>query len=253
LYENKKVNTDKWISRAKNFVISELHKYNNELYTTVKNIDFLDEDFFKSSKIMINPFTINEVLERVLNATNSFENLKKQYDLIYSPITINNKPSTECEFDFVHLDFWNDIPFTIRLHGFVDLIIKRNDEIIVVDWKTGMSSDNEMQLKFYGFVLSEYFNLKNIKMYYVYSSSQTVNKFDFDKNSKNYVKSKFTNIFDKLITIDYPNIDENVLEYFSKRKTWACKFCTANCQNAENSFIYTKFKNKKIKYNGIVL
>jgi hypothetical protein len=88
-----------------------------------------------------------------------------------------------------------------RLHGVIDAIFKRNDETIIVDWKTGMTRDPSLDehLKIQG---NMYMYLTGAKeIYFVFIRYNSWHKLMYDEN---FIKDKLTKLVEAINTNSYP-------------------------------------------------
>jgi len=139
-------------------------------------------------------------------------------DWLHPPLFLNNKSGLECWFKFWYLGHEK---YRIKAIGKIDLILKRQDEICVIDWKTGLSKEFQVndiydsaQLILYSAAMKKEFEVDEEKLFLVYFFTDTVKEFIIDNNHFIHLKKKINHFLDVYDT-----------GKFKKKPGKHCDFC----------------------------
>lgn len=116
----------------------------------------------------------------------------------------------------------------IGLHGYIDLILSKDNKLTVIDYKTGKKAkpitDYELELCYYAYMAQQYFD-EEVEQVGIYFSK--IHQFRFASFLEDLGKGAFLSkedvqaAFQYLFTVQ-DKIDEGIFPY---KRGWLCKFC----------------------------
>jgi len=163
----------------------------------------------------------------------------EKYDWFHSPMEVNGYPGTEYYFKF---PFQGNDRYLVNISGKIDLILKRQNQICVIDWKTGKSKQwqantlyDSAQLILYSAALQKIDNIEEEKLYLVYFYTDEVKEFEVTNDHFEHVKSKINHLIDMF--------DRKI---FKRQKGFHCRFCEFQklCKEKEGIGYITSLKEK---------
>lgn len=156
----------------------------------------------------------NKRLEMIEFVSNLARNDVKLKYLLSSDVKLFSEKNFFLKDDMTETDKRQDSLF----NGIIDYVGKKDDAIIIVDWKTGSTQKHASldQLKFYSMWAFSHFSEINILKICLYFIEQNIYVMDtIDRESATIIKNNFIN---KTIQI----VNDTT---FEKKKTEECLFC----------------------------
>ncbi|SHE68519.1 PD-(D/E)XK nuclease superfamily protein [Marinitoga hydrogenitolerans DSM 16785] len=134
-----------------------------------------------------------------------------------------------------------------KIYSIVDLMYEKNNEIYIIDWKTGKkSSDDEFQLKLYALYAYKNYNidLNKITLINEYLYEGTFEKRKYGKNEllevEKFIEEKIT-VMEEYLDDKEKNIPKSEAFFPAKTSKYNCKWCNFKeiCPEYSESFINT--------------
>ena len=151
-----------------------------------------------------------------------YEALEKLYDILKKRNWLqkpwNGSKGIEYYFKF---PFLGHKKYQVNITGKIDLLMKIDDDICVIDWKTGKSVkwqvdslDDSVQLILYSIALKKMFNVEREKLFLVYFYANKVKEFEVENSHFQLVKEKINHLLDVYDS-----------KKFVKNVGWNCNQC----------------------------
>ena len=253
------------------FSYSKINTYNN----CPRKYEFLYKDFYprKGSNIAVLKGTLlHKMIELYINDKNydipyekeflnlseeEFNDFKKEFELIKEQPLIKQlkKMKETCEINVEQKlsNIFNDFSFS----GNTDTLVKNNNKIIIIDYKTGKPNQNFEQLEFYALISSYiYKDVTDFLLILSFVSNQQDFKITLKRENLQKIEDKLF----KYVT----NINSNIK--FSKKVGPLCNYCDyiKECEkkdkldkivediNYSSKFLPNKGTKGPLIYNGYI-
>ena len=210
-------------SLIENFYIEE--QFNNKQWL------FDNWAYFYKKEMVDLPQTKADI-ESGYEALDNLYKILKRKNWLQKPWNVGRTKGVEYYFKF---PFLGHKKFQVNISGKIDLLLKCDDDICVIDWKTGKSVqyqvdslDDSVQLILYSVALKKMLNVEDEKLFLVYFYTNKVKEFQVENHHFEMVKEKINNLLD---TYDSKK--------FSKNIGWQCQYCEYRsvCQGKTGSIL----------------
>lgn len=179
------------------------HKLMEDFYSKYKTIQWKKnwlvenwEDYYFSEMNSIG--IIDQDIADGYKAINNVYNILEKQQWFYPAMNITGKSGVEYYFKF---PFEGNDKYRVNISGKIDLLLNRDNEICVIDWKTGKSKNwqaetlfDSVQLILYSAALHKLIGIEEEQLFLVYAYVDNIKQFVVNTEHFEYVKQKVNDL-----------------------------------------------------------